>query len=112
LLIASVMMLELLLFVTWDLMTICSVDSFLMCSSIPTQEEGLARCSDFLHFICGECFAILQKAFWKEIKFFFHLYTLFFGKGKEIAKIWIFKISKKKITQNHKQFPTIIWKGP
>jgi len=41
-----------------------SVDSFLMCSSIPTQNEGLARCSEFF-FRCW-IFAILQKIFWKN----------------------------------------------
>lgn len=62
------------------------------------------------YFICGEIFAILQKGI---LNFFLkkncHLYTVFLEKKSPKYEFLNFL---KKITQNHKQFPTIIWKGP
>jgi hypothetical protein len=73
-----------------------------MCSSIPTQNEGLARCSEFF-FRCW-IFAILQKIFWKN-------------KNKNLSPVHFFleKKSSKyeflKLKKNHpksQQSPTIM----
>jgi hypothetical protein len=58
------------------------------------------------YFICGEIFAILQKGI---LNFFLkkncHLYTVFLEKKSPKYEFLNFL---KKITQNHKQFPTIM----
>jgi hypothetical protein len=107
LLIASVMMLELLLFVTWDLMTICSVDSFLMWCSIPTQEEGLCKMQWFLKFYLWWIFLpFCKNHFEKKFNFFFTYIHFFLGKEKKSPKYENLKFQKKKspkITNNFLQ---------
>jgi hypothetical protein len=55
-----------------------------MCSSIPTQEEGLARCSDLFIYFCGEFLPFCKKHFEKKLNFFSPIHFFW---GKEIAKI-------------------------